>query len=95
MPTFLNQITNLTFSSKNCYGFVSFNFLSFFPSKMKSSAFWVIALPAPIPWSPKSVPGCRVQSDLKYNPYSGGLWAYFAPTFREIASQTFKSVAFL
>ena len=32
---------------------------------------------------------------LKYNPYSGGLWTYFAPILRKIASQTFKSIAFL
>ena len=33
--------------------------------------------------------------DRKYNPYSGSLWTYFAPIFRKIASQTFKSVALL
>ena len=29
------------------------------------------------------------------SPNSGSLWTYFAPIFRKIASQTFKSVAFL
>ena len=32
---------------------------------------------------------------LGYDPYSGGLWTYFAPIFRKIASQTLKSVACL
>ena len=32
---------------------------------------------------------------LGYNPYCCSLWTYFAPIFRKIASQTFKSVGFL